>query len=739
MVDGGDMTKGGESRVLDPHDPLPPAWAVLAAAEVIYRAVEPDTGSVLRRRRPATAPVVTVSDRFLTGLLDLRAVEFPFLLEFVRCRFEEAPDLRQSRLAGVEFRDCALPGLHGRNLHSDNDVQLVAGTVVHGTVDLADGDIQGSLVLRNSTLISGKGPALHADRLQLAGALLAANMAAEGEIRIPGLRSGGNVNFAGALLDNPKGFSLNGNGVQIGGNLQLTPDPASGVAFRSFGQVFLPSARIDSDFSLRGARLSPRTHHSRSAPPDDPFFDPNATLVADRSTVDGNVNMDRGFASSGTIRIVNATIGGALRLAHSTIDVSGGHETFVQGPGGHGPYADRSLHLDGTEVRGGIDARDARIAGQVRFVDMRVQSSVLLDRAVIANGGGDAIEGRRFAVSGNLDARALLVFGSMLLSGAKIGANLDLRGSTLLEPGSYVRDKSTKPGLNLRGAQIGRDLVCADGDEPFTAQGEIRLRRAEVGRETNFHGARLGIGPTAGVVLNAFGVQTQELRLDVVAAPQGQIDLRHVRCASLADNEDFWRAHGRIDLEDFRYDSLAVPIALDDDEQITRRLTWLRHAMRDVYRPGPYDQFSAMLRASGNEEHASTVLVEKQRRRYVALADGARITGPGIHAWSWLQRSMVGYGYRPTRALAWLVACLVIGTVWFSIMPEPSETNSDDNLVWNPLLYTLDLLIPIVDFGHKNKWTVGGVGQWISAGLIAGGWILATTVAAGLGRMLRRG
>lgn len=720
--------------VLDPHRPNPPEWSHMLAADVL-RAVEPDTGGVLRRRKPASAPVLTVSDRFLIGQLDLRGVEFPYLLEFVRCRFESAPDIRQGKLAGIEFRDCALPGLYGRNLHTDNDVLLVAGTVVQGTVDLVDAAIHGSLVLRGSKLFGAGGPALHANRLQLAGALLAANLQAEGEIRIPGMRTGGNVNFAGALLNNPKGFALNGNGLQVGGNLHLTPDGATGAPFRSVGQVLLASARIDSDFSLRGAKLAPRTEHSRPVPPDDPFYDPNATLVADRSKVDGNVNLDRGFASSGTVRIVNAHIGGSLRLAHARVDVSGGRETFRddQDAPRPGPYTDRSLHFDGTEVRGGIDARDARIAGQARFVDVKVQGSVLFDRAVFSNRSGDALEGRRFTVGGNLDARSATVFGSLLLPGITIGANVDLRGSKLLAPGTYHRDRSPKPSLDLRVAHIGRDLILADSH----AEGEIRIRRAEVGRETNFHGARLASGSN-GVALNAYGLQTQELRIDVGAAPGGRVDLRHLHCAALADNEALWHAAGGIELQDFRYDAFTAPVALDDDRRVNERLAWLRHGMRDIYRPGAYDQLAAMLRASGNEEHAAIVLVEKQRRRYVALADGAHLTRPGIHAWSWFQRSMVGYGYRPTRALAWLIACLVAGSVWFATIDVPRESNEDDHLVWNPVLYTLDLIVPIVDFGHKNKWTVGGASQWIAAALVAAGWILATTVAAGVTRMLRR-
>jgi hypothetical protein len=730
------MTSSDGERRLDPHDEHPPAWAHITAAEVLRRTAEQDGGGVLRRRRLATPAVLKWADRYITGTLDLRNIEFA-LLEFERCRFENAPDLRQGKLAGIEFHDCVLPGLQARNLRTDNDLVLLR-TFVRGTVDLTDADVRGTVVLRDSTLVSRNGrPALHGDRLQAAGALLAARLSAKGEIRLPGLRTGGNVNFAGAVLDNPKGFALNGNGMQVGGNLYFTVCP-QGNPFRSVGQVFLPTARVESDLSMRGARLSPRTEHSRAVPPDDPFFDPNATLVADRSKVDGNVNLDRGFTSTGTVRIVNATIGGSLRLAASRVDLSGGHEEFVEMGAKAGPYSDRSLHLDGTAVGSNIDARDMRVAGQVRLVEVAVQGSALFDRAVISNRHGDAVEGRRFSVGGNLDARAVLVFGSVLLSGAKIEANLDLRGSRLLTPGVYHRDGSVKPSLDLRVARVGRDLICAAGDEPFSAHGEIRLRRAEVGQVTDFTGAELGNSHNA-MTVNAFGFQTQELRLAVATAPRGRVDLAHAKCASLLDNAAFWSAQGRIEVDDFRYESLADPIPLDDDERVLTRLTWLRKGMRGTYSPGPYEQFAAMLRASGNEEHASTVLVEKQRRRYAALADGARFTAPGIRLWSWVQRATVGYGYRPTRALTWLLTFLVIGTVWFFTIPEPPESNTDDELVWNPVLYTLDLLVPIVDFGHKNKWTVVGVSQWISAVFIALGWILATTVATGLTRLLRRG
>jgi hypothetical protein len=727
-------------RKLDPFEAVQPPWAFMDAGDVVRMVSERDTGGVLRlRRRPSVAPVLTISDRVLVGRLDLRGVEFPYLLEFRRCRFQEPPDMRQAKLAGCEFRGCWLPGLEGRNLSCDNDLMLVDGTVVEGLVDLTDGDIHGSLVLNDSRLNNSDGRTLHADRLHLAGALLGARMISNGQLRIPGLVTGGNVNFAGAFLNNPKGYSINGPAMHVGGNMHLTADSRTGP-FRTVGRLLLVSARVDSDFSLRGARLSP--------PPDEPpfrqlnerFFDPQVTLIAERMRIAGNLDCDQGFHSTGTLRIVNAYIGGSLRLTDSTIDLSEGAESFEEqvSVDRQEPYQHRSLHLDGAEIRGTMDAREARFAGQIRMVDVSVQGSVVFDDAIISQPNGDAIEGRRFHTGGNLDARMSRVFGSILLPGATIGANVDLGGSRLIAPG-YYRDRNRKPQINLRDSEITRDLICATRQgSSFSAQGEVRILRARVGRESNFTGAALGSGPDSTAV-NASGLITMDLRLEVGVAPRGRINLRHARCHRLADNERFWDAEGRIDLDDFRYDALAHPIDLQDDERIRVRLRWLRHGMRDIYGPGPYDQFSAMLRAAGNEEHASTVLLEKQRWRYAALAEGYRVLGPLVRLWSVLQRWMVGYGYRPMRALFWLMTVLAVGMTWFASRPVPRPVSVDDtDLVWSAPLYTLDQLIPIVDFGYANRFSFVGVSQWISAVLVAVGWILATTVAAGLSRMLRR-
>jgi len=85
----------------------------------------------------------------------------------------------------------------------------------------------------------------------------------------------------------------------------------------------MPSARIESDFSLRGALLKPADEDFHDGG-NQRFFDPRATLIADRMQVSGNVYLDNNLESTGTLRLVNARIGGSVQLTDSTIDLSDG-------------------------------------------------------------------------------------------------------------------------------------------------------------------------------------------------------------------------------------------------------------------------------------------------------------------------------------------------------------------------------------------------------------------------------
>lgn len=680
--------------------------------------------------RRGQQPVLVVEDAVITGVLDLRATDLPYLLEFVRCRFTDAPDLRQATLAGLVLRECRFPGLNARNLTTSNDTVLLACRSERGTVDLADARLGGSLLLNDSELTNRGGRVIYGDRLTVTGALLGMRVRAVGELRIPGAMIGGNLNLSGSSLHNRGRYAINANGVRVGGSLRCTAEPRTGEPFNLSGVLYMPSAHLAGDLRLRGSVLETGAVPDGAA---SQYDDPLSTLVADRVEIRGDVQLDRGLKSGGTLRMVSARIGGDLRMAGCAVDLS-----WARGSGAQAlRYPPRALHLDGTEVLGNLDASGSRLDGQTRMVDVRVHGSVQLNGAELRNPRTEALQAGRLDVGSDLECRSADITGTAQLQGSRTGGNLDLRATSLVKPSWHYHRQVYKSSLDLRGAVIGRDLVCAAGSRPFHAEGEVQLRRARIGRQANFWGCVLGDG-LARYSINAFGVNAQELALWPAEPPRGEVMLRQAQCELLGDNAELWQADGGVDVEDFVYDNFTRPVEPTDRGRVLERLSWLRAATRGNYQPGPYDQLARVFRENGNEEHAVAVLIEKQHRRYRSIAAVSRplLRGP-VLLWSLLQSVTVAYGFRPLRALIWLVLLSGAGTVWFSFH-ELTPINADDDPVWNPFLYTVDQLIPVVDLGHDVMWQAHGGSQWITVVLIAAGWILATTVAAGVTRSLRR-
>ncbi len=57
---------------------------------------------------------------------------------------------------------------------------------------------------------------------------------------------------------------------------------------------------------------------------------------------------------------------------------------------------------------------------------------------------------------------------------------------------------------------------------------------------------------------------------------------------------------------------------------------------------------------------------------------------------------------------------------------------------FQPLLYTLDLLLPVASLHQRDGWIALGVAQWLSVVFIVMGWILATAVVLSLTGLLKR-
>jgi hypothetical protein len=681
-----------------------------------------------RAARP-TVPVARLAGLRVVGALCLDGAIVSRPVWFTDCVFDEEPQLRMARLEGLALVGCRVPGLCAPNLRVAADLTLTDLRAT-GTVQLSDSHIGGTLRLDGADLRVPGGFALLGERLEVSGAVYARRIHTDGEVRIPGSRVVGNLNLGGSRLSNATGDTLDATGIQVSGSLladrlgqhgrEVSSDPAD--RFVSEGRMLLAGARIGGDLVLSGAQIRREMSHPGSEPPPDTDSDRSAAcLVADRIRVEGNLELDDGLCTRGTVRLRNATVGGYLRFSGAELGRAGSV------PPGVPASLTVALLGDGMQIGGDLEARDdgagpLRVTGQLRLAGARVRGSARLSGVELKTPYGDSFHGDAMTVGSMLFLRRVRSAGRIRLQGARIGASVDCSAARLTQPPARPNG-TAMPSLDLQAATIGKDLFCNDG---FVAEGGIRLRAAEVLKSVVVADAELGAtGAATEYAFNGYGLVTPELMVAVRTPPTGRVRLTKARVGTWSDNAALWQAHGGLDVDGFEFQ------ALGNDVPVAERLRWLAAALGPrQYLPGPYEQLASAYRGEGREEEAEQVLMARQRRRYASLGVAGRV-------WGELQRCTVGFGYRPWLAVAWLGLFWVLGGWWFSLHPL-TRIDTGQLPVWNPWLYAADTLLPIINLGEDGYWRAEGASQWISGGLVAVGWILASTAARGAARVLKR-
>lgn len=695
--------------------------AALPAAELATTLLAPPPGARELRLRGAR----------VTGELRMVGAHVSVPVELSGCVFDTVPDLRMAEFAGLALTGCRVPGLQAGNLRVTADLLLNDGFVADGPVHLPDAQIGGSLRLSGGHLRGDGEPALIADRIVIGGTCYARRLVGAGELRLPGARITGNLDLSGAELTSSTADALDATGISVGGSLLAGRHGAEeDLAFGATGRVQLSGARIGADLVMSGARLDRAPDPDAPEPPEPepgesrmPFVpvgivDATAVLVADRIHVEGNLELDDGLRTDGTVRLPNAVVGGYLRLAGAQL--TGPHGASVRGI---------ALLGDGMDVSGDLEGRDhgrgpLTCAGQLRLVGATVRGSASLTGVRIAAPDGYGLLADRLHIGGEFYLRRLHCQGTIRLQNAEIGATLDCEGAHLERP-RLRADGTVRPSLDVRAASIGKDLVLTAG---FVATGGVRMRRTDARKSVQVVDATLGGPPESGYAryaLNAYGLTTAELVIHPATAPNGAVRLAQAQVGTFSDTELLWAAVGGVDLSGFQYTALQDSHLTD----VRTRLARLERALPD-FAPGPYDQLAAAYRRAGDEELAQRVLMARQQRRYADADIVERI-------WGSLQRWTVGFGYRPWLAVCWLVLFAALGGAWFAVNP-PAPVDSGQNPAFNPWLFAADTLLPIVNLGQDGYWRLDGASQWISSALVAAGWILATTAAAGAARVLKR-
>jgi hypothetical protein len=150
------------------------------------------------------------------------------------------------------------------------------------------------------------------------------------------------------------------------------------------------------------------------------------------------------------------------------------------------------------------------------------------------------------------------------------------------------------------------------------------------------------------------------------------------------------------------------------------------------YVPQIYDQLAAAYRREGRDKDARKVAIAKQYRSGPTVGKIQRI-------FNWFLYLTVGYGYRTWLAGIWLAGLIIGGVVAFSYAYPGHMTRLGSNSPsFHAFPYTMDILVPVVNFGQQRGWQANGWAMWLGWILTIIGWLLTTAVVAGVARVLRK-
>ncbi|WP_043663715.1 hypothetical protein [Streptomyces xylophagus] len=378
------------------------------------------------------------------------------------------------------------------------------------------------------------------------------------------------------------------------------------------------------------------------------------------------------------------------------------------------------LQLSGSTVSAGISIPQAQIG-----TDLTVNRLCLHPDREARAWNGDGMN-----VAQDFNAERLSAFGLVSLRGARIGGQLNFRGAVLGRGGG-------RWALNALRLVVEESLVISAWVEldPNDVPARVaQWRRAVVHGGILLDGATFGnsivlehvsLHLTDGQEVSLRGIQAPELRFMPERPERGKIILTNATVGRLVNRADSWPGPGRFDVQGFTYATL-VP---GGPFPLAARLAWVTSATPE-YSPEPYDRLAASLRASGDDLDANDVDLAKLRRRRETLPLLLR-------AWDGFQDAVLGYGYRPARGLFWLLSLWLTGTLWFASNPPP-PLSAEEAPHWQPAIYTLDLLLPVLDLGQESAWRTAGASQWIALALVILGWLLATILTAGAAAVIFR-
>ncbi|MET9605318.1 membrane-associated oxidoreductase [Streptomyces sp. NPDC006512] len=420
------------------------------------------------------------------------------------------------------------------------------------------------------------------------------------------------------------------------------------------------------------------------------------------------------------LKITGVRITGVLDLKHATIDaaIRLSRCQFDGVPNLYGAQL-RQLNLS-KSVLPGLTSATLKVEGVVRMTGCRMRGPVRLGGAQISGAlfmddaefsapddSEPVLQLNQAVIGADLWAPNMRANGQVRLTGASIAGRMNVQDAEFNHPdGTALDAQNLNVAAHVRARRI-------------RTRGGIELRGSHISGRLDLLQAHLSHpGDTA---LRASSCVIGELWLQHGDRIEGALNLRRSRIEIMNIEPEM--------LPDQVHISNLTYTVLTPHEPAERRLPMLERE-GDRYEPYGYEQLTAAYRHVGDDDAARLVQLAKQRRRRSTLTWYGRLAG-------YLQDAVVGYGFRPQRAAVWLLSLMAIGSIAYGL-DHPRPVKAGEAPAFNPVFYTLDLLLPIISFGQESAFAPVGWHQWLSYALIITGWILATTIVAGVTRSVSR-
>ena len=376
----------------------------------------------------------------------------------------------------------------------------------------------------------------------------------------------------------------------------------------------------------------------------------------------------------------------------------------------------------------GINARGIRINHSFIFERSQCRSEIDLKNADIGNDLD--LEEATLTVKddktrGCLYARNARIGGDVLLDGMSANGRIDFQGATISGVFSAQKatfdvaltaDQSAVPlAMDLSGATIGRDCDI----EQTLINGQLRLSDADVTKTVRIQ----ALDAAGAFSLDLAGLDCNRFVIDIGSRPKP----------------------GKLRLQGCTFDDISITGC--GDAELETYLEWVRLPGLGDFSEQPYEFLASVLKKQGKDDISRALLiakVEDQPARTKVELIVRRLT--------W----MVGYGYSPLRAVWLALAVILMGFVVFKVAYHrrllvvrsthaPAKLRTPNLTL---LMYSVDVFVPLVDFGVGPSYMPGKVDIGMEAREatlfriyywfhVAAGWLICTVAVAGLTGLVR--